>query len=198
MAATMNKVRNIWHERWQQMHSKLHGAGYCLDPQFWTDTGLAPDSKDECVDNLMDTISKILPSEVAQQAARQSYSSFRAKEKHFARPAAKNDAGDLPGHQWWEVHGNAHPQLQEVAIKVLSQPVSACSCERNWSDYDFIHNRRRHRLTADRARKLVFVFTNGRLVDKLAISEETFIGWDEGVEEQQEEEVVELSSDEDA
>ncbi len=56
---------------------------------------------------------------------------------------------------------------------------SACSCERNWSSYDFIHNRRRNRLTPARARDLVFVFTNGRLVRKMAVGEEGFIGWDE-------------------
>lgn len=62
-------------------------------------------------------------------------------------------------------------------MTLLSQPTSACSCERNWSAYDFIHNRRRNRLTAARARDLVFVFTNGRLVRKMREGEEEFIGW---------------------
>ena len=66
-----------------------------------------------------------------------------------------------------------------MAITLLSQVSSACSCERNWSSYDFIHNRRRNRLTPARARDLVFVFTNGRLVRKMAVGEEGFIGWDE-------------------
>ena len=35
---------------------------------------------------------------------------------------------------------------------------------RNWSHYDFIHDRKRNRLTADRAKDLVFVFSNGRLL----------------------------------
>jgi hypothetical protein len=164
------------------MHSVLHGAGYCLDPQHWDDTGLTGASKDECYDNLMTVIEKLLPDEEDQQAARSSCSSFRAKERQFGRPSAAKDAGSMPAHQWWDMYGSAHPQLQKVALKVLSQPVSACSCERNWSAYDFIHSRRRNRLTANRARKLVHVFTNGRLVDKLAISEEKFIGWDEGVQ----------------
>jgi hypothetical protein len=70
------------------------------------------------------------------------------------------------------------------------QVTSACSCERNWSAYDFIHNKRRNRLTTDRARDLVFVFTNGRLVEKLKKGGgATFIGWDE--EEEQVEEVEE-------
>jgi hypothetical protein len=72
-------------------------------------------------------------------------------------------------------------------LSLLSQVSSACSCERSWSAYDFIHNRRRNRLTAARARDLVYVFTNGRLVDKISSSEEGFVGWDEEEEMEEDE-----------
>jgi hypothetical protein len=36
---------------------------------------------------------------------------------------------------------------------------SACSCERNWYTYDYIHNKKRNRLEATRAEKLVYVFS---------------------------------------
>lgn len=85
----------------------------------------------------------------------------------------------MPAHQWWSIYGADHPQLQKLAVTLLSQVSSACSCQRNWSSYDFIHNRRRNRLTPARARDLGSVFTNGRLVRKMAVREEGFIGWDE-------------------
>ena len=47
------------------------------------------------------------------------------------------------------------------------QPSSACSCERNWSTYDYIHNKKRNRLEAQRAEKLVYIFSNLRLLKKL-------------------------------
>ena len=97
----------------------------------------------------------------------------------FGEAEAHADAAVMPAHQWWSIYGADHPQLQKLAITLLSQVSSACSCERNWSSYDFIHNRRRNRLTPARARDLVFVFTNGRLVRKMAVGEEGFIGWDE-------------------
>ena len=50
----------------------------------------------------------------------------------------------------------------------------------NWSSYNFIHSQRRNRLTPARARDLVYVFTNLRLVRRIATSEEAFIAWDEG------------------
>ena len=62
------------------------------------------------------------------------------------------------------MYGVAAPELQRVAVRVLSQVVSSSACERNWSHYDFIHDRKRNRLTADRAKDLVFVFSNGRLL----------------------------------
>jgi hypothetical protein len=188
-AAVIRQVRAIWKTRWDQMDSPVHGAAYCLDPQFWDDDGLGPSGSDQSKDHLFDMIEKLLPEEKEQQAARLSYASFRAKEVQFARPRAVADADVMPAHQWWDTHAGAHPELQRVAKRLLAQPVSACTCERNWSAYDFIHNKRRNRLTAARARNLVYVFTNGRLVNKLATSEEQFIGWDEGVEEEQ------LSSD---
>lgn len=44
---------------------------------------------------------------------------------------------------------------------------SSSACERNWSHYDYIHSRKRNRLTASKARDLVYVFTNGRLTKRL-------------------------------
>ena len=54
-----------------------------------------------------------------------------------------------------------------MAIKVLAQPTSACSCERSWSTYGFIHDKKRNRLHADRACNLVYVFSNLRLLLKI-------------------------------
>jgi len=75
-------------------------------------------------------------------------------------------------------------ELEIVANGPSSDPVQHFT---SWSAYDFIHNRRRNRLTAARARDLVYVFTNGRLVDKISSSEEGFVGWDEEEEMEEDE-----------
>ena len=41
-------------------------------------------------------------------------------------------------YRWWVVYGGGTPELQYVALKVLSKRGSASSCERNWSEFDFI------------------------------------------------------------
>ena len=56
---------------------------------------------------------------------------------------------------WWMEYGSQTFELQHIATRVLSVAASSCSCERNWSAYDFIHTKRRNRLKASRARDLV-------------------------------------------
>ena len=78
------------------------------------------------------------------------------------------------------------------------QPIGACACERNWSTYDYIHNKKRNRLKAGRAEKLVFVFSNLRLIMKVraidyeeqcwsCAEKEEQQGEGEGLEEEEEE-----------
>jgi hypothetical protein len=181
------EVLDIWDARWEMLDTPMLGAGYCLDPEFLSDDGLSINNKeDSSVKQLRLIINRLLPTKEEQKAARLSYMAFRDREGEFGGQDAIDDADSTPAHQWWDMYGAGHPELQKVAKRVLSQPTSACSCERNWSSYDFIHNSRRNRLTAERARDLVHVFTNGRLVEKMnKTAGAQFIGWDE------EEEMVE-------
>ena len=39
-------------------------------------------------------------------------------------------------------------------------------CERNWSSYDWIHNKKRNMLTPARAEKLVYVYQNNNAIRK--------------------------------
>ncbi len=72
---------------------------------------------------------------------------------------------------------------------------SAGACERNWSTYDFIHCKKRNRLTPQRANDLVFVFTNLRLMAKFK-EPEKFVEWVSEYDEEQQEAMLHLHSDE--
>eukprot|EP00955_Chlamydomonas_euryale_P028405 299236-Chlamydomonas_euryale.AAC.1 len=48
-------------------------------------------------------------------------------------------------------------------------PLSAGSIERAWSSFDFIHNRKRNRLTVACADTLISIFSNMKLVRRAAI-----------------------------
>lgn len=66
----------------------------------------------------------------------------------------------------WESFGSKCPLLQQLAIRILTQPRTASGCERNWSVFEQIHTRKRNRLLKERLDKLVFVNYNLRLRNK--------------------------------
>lgn len=93
----------------------------------------------------------------------------------------------MPGWKFWQQWGPLCPELQSVAVIVLSQCSCASASERNWSTYDFIHSKKRNRLTPQRAQDLVHVFLDLRLANKVnhIEYEEEMIKW---IEEEEPEE----------
>jgi len=41
-------------------------------------------------------------------------------------------------------YGTSAPNLQQLAIRVLSQTCSSSGCERNWSMFEHIHSKKRN------------------------------------------------------
>ena len=76
------------------------------------------------------------------------------------------------------------------------QPTGACACERNWSTYDYIHNKKRNRLGAAKAKQLVFVFSNRRLLKKVQAIDYEEQCWSWAEEEEEEECEVEEAAEE--
>ena len=62
------------------------------------------------------------------------------------------------------MQSDSTPSGDGLAMKVLSQPASASGAEQSWSEYDYIHSKRRNRLKPDTASKLVYVHSNLRLL----------------------------------
>eukprot|EP00253_Pinus_taeda_P025072 PITA_25072 len=62
--------------------------------------------------------------------------------------------------------GTKAPQLHEFTIRVLSQPCSASSCDRNWLVFEHIQSKKRNRLEHERLEKLVFIYYNLRMLPK--------------------------------
>lgn len=71
---------------------------------------------------------------------------FKNSDDGFGRKTAiENRNKDLPD-QWWETYGTDAPNLQKLAIRILSQTCSASGCERNWSVFEHIRSKKRNRL----------------------------------------------------
>ena len=55
------------------------------------------------------------------------------------------------------------PNLQKLAIKILSQTSASSGCEHCWSLFEHIHSKRRNRLEHQRLNDFVFVYHNLQL-----------------------------------
>ena len=162
---------------WVYLDHPLHRAGHALDPehqaQNWhIDTYIT--------DALEDVIQKYYgdDNESAAAAERQ-LEKYRTREGRLGRKACVMNMHLMSGWSWWAKYGGHCPELQAVAMDVLSLVCGACSCERNWSAFDFIHSKKRNKLSATKAADLVYVFSNLRLLRKLnaADSTEVFYAW---------------------
>ena len=70
-------------------------------------------------------------------------------------------------YDWWLSQDRTEwTHLREIALMVFSLPVSASSCERNWSSHILIQNKLRNRLADMTTQELVSVFTNRKELDK--------------------------------
>ena len=109
------------------------------------------------------------------------------------------EAKDMPAHKWWALYGATVPELQRVAMIVLAAVSGAGEAERCWKAVDWIHCKRRNRLTAPRAKKLLRVYTSQQLAAKTLASagEEQYWAWhksdSEGGEDEEEQEEEEAS-----
>ncbi|KAG8057269.1 hypothetical protein GUJ93_ZPchr0002g24816 [Zizania palustris] len=67
---------------------------------------------------------------------------------------------------WWDNFGNETLELQNLAMRVLSQCCSATVCERNWAIFEYIHSRKISRLERSRLNDVVFLHYNQKLRER--------------------------------
>lgn len=119
----------------------------------------------QVTEGLINVAERLMPDDHTQVMVE--FNAFRQGVGLFGRKSVQDSIGKVPAYSWWDMYGASTPLLQQLAVKVLAQPSSACACERSWSTMDFIHSKKRNRLTAKRAADLVFVYSNRRLLDRL-------------------------------
>jgi hAT family C-terminal dimerisation region len=130
--------------------------GFALDPQF-NEHEAQQDS--EIKEGLDQVVTQLLSDPVEQVEALSQFQEYLLRSGVWARKMVWDRAPLMAPHLWWMMYGGSCMELTKVAVKVLSQVSSACSCERNWSNYSFIHSKNRNRLTPARAESLVYVFS---------------------------------------
>ncbi|XP_057859814.2 uncharacterized protein LOC131068603 [Cryptomeria japonica] len=155
-------------ERWNKMTTPLHLLAYALTPKYYSNQFLdkprrIPPWRDLEVSDgykaaflrlyLDDDLRDVVTSEFIE------FANGNGLSVDALRHRSKKDA-----HSWWYFHGTCFQHLQPLAINFLSQVASSSASERNWSTYSFIHSVKRNRLLSKRAKNLVYVHSNVRLL----------------------------------
>ena len=77
----------------------------------------------------------------------------------------KNEFSPL---SWWEQYGSLFPHLKKLALRVLGQPCTSSSCERNFSLIERVQSKKRCSLAKDTLEDLVYCNANMVMMDKRA------------------------------
>ena len=144
-------LQQQWETDWAYLHVPMHAAAYALHPRYREDH---LQQNGDIWPEMLEVCARLLGDEDGALAIEQ-YNLYTEGTGAFGTTMAKNYAGRMEPAGWWKSYGSCAPQLQSLAMKVLSQPSSAASSEQNWSEYDFIHSKKRNRLKGHIASKLV-------------------------------------------
>ena len=173
------RMEQIILDRWEKMSIPLHCLAFALSPRFYDSYFLespapggkarrAPNLDREVMEGVMIAFERICEDAQEQEILRKQFATFTLKKGLYSMPGAQADAVTMDVVDWWCSYGSETPELAEIAKKVLSQPISSSSAERNWSTYSYIHNVKRNRLNGMRADKLVFIHSNIRLLSRFS------------------------------
>lgn len=90
---------------------------------------------------------------------------FIERSGPFANPNIWSSSVKAMPLSWWK--RLVVSDLSILAIELLSIIPSSTAAERCWSSFGYIHSKSRNWLTIDRAEKLVYVYVNSRLFDRI-------------------------------
>ena len=72
-----------------------------------------------------------------------------------------------------------HPEMAMVGMRILSQVISASSCDRNWSSHGHIHTKICNKLGPETTEKLVYVYSNSKMAATVRDADELKMSaWD--------------------
>lgn len=164
----MEHVVQRFDARWELMHNTLHSVGFVLGPcnhklNTWGGTTWT-----ETIQYI-----KLIYGHNTQQttAAQMQLLHYKRKTGPFAAAGLFEIANDLSPTAWWELHGCGAAELMHIALVALSQMGGVGAAERNWKVFTFIHDRRRNRLSKERAERLVRCHYNIRILNRVTDQE---------------------------
>ena len=156
-----------------KFHHPAHSAAMLLHPHHWDENYAAkygPGEYAKIRADLVEIIGQVSKTPEAAVAALLQYDNeYKCKTLgSFQQPIIQQSAKMCPiAASWWEANACEVPELQYVAVRVLSLAIANSAAERNWSIHEFLQSKRRSRLGFEKQRMLVNVYVNLKLREKL-------------------------------
>jgi hypothetical protein len=139
----------FYEKRWGRWHKDVHVLAYALDPSYQSHK-LAANEKAA----IKRVLKRLRPDSYAKVLIE--LNSFKSDVDKFDQ--CEWDAVDSHhAYLWWDTMGDAFPELQSVAVDVLSKQCSASSCEFNWSAVSAVERKGRLGLHCETTNKSVNV-----------------------------------------
>jgi len=101
---------------------------------------MAQNTNEEAMNAFYHLVEKLYPDTEDQVTITTQLTQFRSDHGIFGRPVAKAAATTMPANQWWLNFGAIVPELQEFAVRILSQTASSSEAERNCSLFGVVQN----------------------------------------------------------
>eukprot|EP00253_Pinus_taeda_P021405 PITA_21405 len=163
--ASLDRHMMLWdviYSRWTKMlHRPIHAAALFLNPVFSYKCDI--DFDGEVMEGLHSCIHRMVPNPELRSKINREIQYYRDFVELFGFDDAIREKTLFMPHIWWRSYGARAPNLQKLAIRILSQTCSSSGCERNWSVFEKIHAKKRNRLEFARLNDLVYMHYNIRL-----------------------------------
>eukprot|EP00253_Pinus_taeda_P027187 PITA_27187 len=149
-------------ERWNNtLRRPIHAAGLFLNLAFSYACGFDFDA--EIMDGFLSCVQKMVRSPEQRIEISKQIETYRMAGGTFGFEMPINDRMIKMPNAWWKMYGGRVTLLQKLAIRILSQTCSSSGCERNWSVFEKIDNKKHNRLEPQRLNDMVYVYYNLRL-----------------------------------
>jgi hypothetical protein len=116
---------------------------------------------------------------------------LRAKSGPFSRPLDWEAAKKMDLVLWWKSLFSSHTELIQLAKWALSISPTTGAAERNWSAFGYIHSKSRNSLLNDRVNKLVYIYWNLRIRERIGDERNTWFDDEEDKDEEKDKDLVE-------
>jgi hypothetical protein len=147
-------------DRWAFLHTESMGMAYFLDPKTAAGEKMVGTDRLDTIMQIQKYAKRLCPSAKDADIAK-SIGDFTEHMTHLTDTEISFVEQHSP-RLFWNVAKCKYPLLAKVADIVFAIPTSQAASERVWSLYDFIHSKRRNKLTTETAGKLVYLYANAR------------------------------------